>query len=104
MKPVVWEAVEDVEPVSGPPCGVHPGGHTWELSIQQGEICLTSGCEECDDAVLGPIGIDVLEVRPIAGRLAFEREHPEGQCPYMFDICDHGYWWTFVPDDGGEEP
>lgn len=42
----------------------------------------------------------MLELRPVVGRLAFEQEHPPDGCPYLFDICDHGYWWTFVP--GGE--
>lgn len=92
-----WVECELVEPEHGPPCGVGPAGHKWTLTIEQGQVLLGSGCDECDDAVLGPVGIEVLEMRPLGGRLQFEQDHPPGGCPYLFDICDHDHWWTFVP-------
>jgi hypothetical protein len=84
----------DDRPVHGPPCpGVET--HRWSLSIDCGEWFLTSGCQECDWVYETE---DVL-VRPISGRMAWEREHAEADCPSFLDgPCDHAYWVRFIPE------
>lgn len=96
MSAIVWEEhpAFDNREVHGPPCpGLHI--HRWSLSIEEGDIVLTSGCEECDWA----FEHDYVEMRPLTGRMVWEREHAPGDCPSFLDgPCDHGYWVRFIPE------
>ena len=89
-----WTVGEfDDRPLLGPDC---PGidTHPWRLSVQEGRVVLESGCESCDEAVMGPVGgEDVNMDINIVGRL---KSHLE-----MYRTCDsteYDHWWVFVPE------
>lgn len=88
-----WDIVTfDDRPDHGPHC---PGidTHPWRISIEEGKMNLTSGCAECDEAVMGPAGgEDVHMVGEIVGTL---RSHLETYQGLYYTEYDH--WWEFVP-------
>ncbi len=96
---IEWEVVDDDQmPLHGPPCGVTPNGHVWHLTIEEGQMSLTSGCAECDDAILGPCGgDDVYMGALLRGRMVFEPDHPNIGGWHGMDRCDCGWQWRFDP-------
>lgn len=96
-----WEEVEiaNRRPIYGPPCGVTPQGHKWRLSVEEGQASFTSGCDECDSAVLDPVGgDDVWLSGAILGRLKFVPDHPNLGGWHGLDRCDCGWIWEFIPE------
>lgn len=83
----------DDRPIYGPRC---PGidTHPWRLSIYEGAMALTSGCAECDEAVLGPVGgEDVFMEVDIQGHLVSHLE-----TYHTLNGTDYDHWWIFVPE------
>ena len=98
MSRIVFTEVvpHDLPPLHGPPC---PGvtTHRWTLSVREGDVVLSSGCDECD-AVYEPYMVEMAE---LTGRMSWEHEHPPRQCPsFMLGPCDHAAWLQFTPEDG----
>lgn len=102
-----WQEVNDFDdrPVLGPPCGVGPDGHTWHLSFNSyagGDgigVSLTSGCEECDDAVLSATGgEEVYMSGEISGSLHFEPDCSNLGGWHGLTRCDCGWQWRFDPE------
>lgn len=87
------------EPPLTPSCLVGVMGHEWTLEIGEGSVGLTSKCDQCDEAVLGPMGTQILEMDALRGLLKFRHEH-EGR-PHGYGVCDCNYWWEFMPANGG---
>lgn len=88
----------------GPPdpdaCPVGVEGHTWTLSTdEEGHVQLmpvercTGECTTLVDPQNAPEHLRV----SFATRITWWTEHPEGQCPYAEDPCDHDYGWLVVP-------
>lgn len=75
-----------------PPCpGVNT--HPWRLWIEEGKMVLTSGCVECEEGVLGPVGgEDVHMYAPIVGRLESHLE------VYGYETPEYDHWWEFIPN------
>lgn len=97
MSRLQWEWNDtpvDDRPLQGPACpGVQT--HRWTLTINEGDIHLWSGCEECE-SVWEPHFVEMSE---LTGRLAWEHEHPPGQCPsWLSGPCDHSTWLRFIPE------
>jgi hypothetical protein len=94
---IVWEEhpAFDDRPTYGPRC---PGyeTHRWTLGVEDGEIFLHSGCQDCDFA------IEFHEVAAhVTGRLSFEHAHLPGRCPNFMQFigpCDCDYWFRFIPE------
>ena len=93
-----WIEVEfDDRPDLGPHC---PGidTHPWRLSVYEGRAVLSSGCAECDDAVMSPMGgEDVNMDVGIVGRL-----HSHLETYRMADSTEYDHWWIFEPTQIGE--
>jgi hypothetical protein len=93
-----WDVVEfDDRPDYGPHC---PGidTHPWRLSVYEGRVVLYSGCASCDDAVMGPVGgEDVNMDVEIVGRLSSHLETYR-----TVDSTEYDHWWVFVPTIIGE--
>ena len=82
-----------LRPIFGPPCGAFKD-HTWRLSVEEGRVCLTSGCVECDDVVWGPVGgEDLVMPTVIVGRVESHLETYRG-----WDYTEYDHWWEFVPE------
>lgn len=80
-----------LRPIYGPPCP-GPLTHTWRLTVEEGQIALNSGCEECNDTVFGPVGgEDVFMQGEIVGTLASHLE------TYGWETPEYDHWWEFVP-------
>lgn len=94
---VVDETTEPTGPLHGPPC---PGvaSHRWTLSVEEGDISLRSGCDECD-AIWEP---HYVEMGELPGRLSWEHDHEPGRCPnaLRFLPCDCNVWLQFTPEAG----
>lgn len=99
MTGITWEDMpEPVEP-SREPCKTGPAGHVWHLTIDEGAMGLTSGCEECAEAILGPIGgEDVFMLGAIVGKLVFNPDHPNLGGWHGLTRCDCGWTWNFVSE------
>lgn len=85
-----------LQPVYGPRC---PGidTHPWTLVIEEGRMVLGSGCHDCDDAVLGPVGGEDVEMyTPITGTLKSHVEVGGWETP------EYNHWWEFVPTGIGD--
>lgn len=94
----------DDRPVYGPPCGVTPQGHTWRLSLNEGQAAIHCGCEECEDAVLGMVGMDGVDmVVEIPGTVRFESDHPNLGGWHGDVRCDCNWWWVFEPVGNGSD-
>jgi hypothetical protein len=91
----VWEDVTfDDRPEYGPFCP-SVNTHPWRLAIEEGKMILFSGCRDCDEAVLGPVGgEDVGMSIEIIGRL--ESHLDTIHCGWHSTEYDH--WWEFVPE------
>jgi hypothetical protein len=79
----------DDRPVLGPPCP-GPNIHAWSLAIEEGQMSLYSGCEECEEGILGPMGGEDVGMGPIKGRLECHVERYYGG--------DVDVWWEFIPE------
>lgn len=97
-----WEIIDadpnEMRPIHGPPCGVTPQGHTWRLDIEAGQVHLGSGCEECDEAVLGPMGVEDIFMDDITGTIEFIPEHENLGGWHGMIRCDCGWCWQFTPN------
>jgi hypothetical protein len=90
------DAPPEVEPE--PKCEIGPEGHDWRMTVTEGHVGFGSGCDQCDDAVLGPIGNDALEMpTEVVGKIKFTPEHPNLGGWHGDMRCDCGYWWEFTP-------
>ncbi len=97
-----WEVIEGDDPrfapEYGPPCpGLHLLKDThqneWKLVIEEGQITLTSGCQDCDRVVWDPVGGEDLEMSiPIKGYLM---SHVE---VYGYETPEYNHWWEFIPE------
>ncbi len=82
-------------PEQGPRCpGIHldkvAETNRWKLYVEEGKVTLTSGCQECDEVVWGPVGGEDIQMDvPVVGHLVSHVER------YVDDV-DH--WWVFVPE------
>lgn len=85
---------DEHKPLYGPFCpGLHLG-KTWTLTIEEGQMGLSSGCPDCDDAVMGPVGgEDVFMTGTIKGHLVGHLE------TYGWESPEYDYWWEFIPDE-----
>lgn len=90
---------DDLRPLHGPPCGAGPQGHTWHLGVEEGRVHLSSGCDECDEAVLGPMGVEDIFMDDIAGTIKFIPEHENLGGWHGTIRCDCGYCWQFIPKE-----
>jgi len=91
-----------LRPVYGPPCGVGPTGHRWNLAIEEGKVTLWTGCEECDAAVIDPVGgDDVWMDQAIGGRMEFVPDCSNLGGWHGLRRCDCGWSWRFVPEQIG---
>lgn len=89
-----WEEVKfDDRPIQGPPClGIHT--HPWRLSVYEGRASLTSGCADCDEAVMGPVGGEDVNMEvEIQGHLVSHLETYR-----TVDSTEYDHWWIFVPE------
>lgn len=92
-----WEIVETAdewEPVYDRPACPGPATHEWTLSIEEGEVGLHSGCQECDVTVEQEY---LCMDGSLKGRLVFTPEHPNLGGWHGLTRCDCGWWWTFEP-------
>lgn len=94
-----WAKIEnfDDRPIYGPRC---PGytTHPWRLSVHEGRASLTSGCADCDEAVMGPVGGEDLEMEiEITGHLLSHLETYR-----TWDTTEYDHWWIFVSESIGE--
>lgn len=98
---VRWVTVDvDDRPVFGPPCP-GPTSHRWSLTIEEGQVTLLSGCDDCQDVVFGPAnGEDVAMNVTVSGRLDSHLER------YGWETPEYDHWWEFVPTqiDGSGAP
>lgn len=89
-----WEIVmnpEEPQPVYGPPCP-GPLTHTWRLTVEEGQVGLNSGCEDCNDVVMGSVGgEDVFMRGEVVGTLESHLE------TYGWETPEYDHWWEFVP-------
>jgi hypothetical protein len=86
-------------PIYGPFCS-SPCDHTWTMTIQEGRVCLDSGCEDCNDGVMSSMGGEDVEVpTKIQGKL---KAHVE---KYGWETIEYDCWWEFIPTkiEGKEE-
>lgn len=80
-------------------CSIEPEGHEWRLTIEQGDVTLTSGCTECDDLVLSPAGIDAIDLDvPVVGTLRYEEDHPNRGGWHGLERCDCSSRWVFAAE------
>lgn len=100
MSEIKW----DVEPgpieqehQEPPECPVGFKGHTWTLSMVEGQVSVLSGCEVCDDIWNQIGGEDFYMAGTITGSLVFEPDHPDLGGWHFDQRCDCGWQWRFEP-------
>lgn len=95
-----WVVLDPADPLLAPvydqpPCP-GPTFHEWSLTIEEGRMALSSGCQECDDVVLTPMGGEDVEMATvIKGRLTSHLE------TYGWETPEYDHWWEFVPSQTG---
>lgn len=93
---IEWVEIDPNDPIlqpAGPPCGDF-NDHTWKLSVYEGRVALDSGCTECNDVVMMPVGgEDVCMEVAITGKVIGHLEK------YGWETPEYDHWWEFVPDN-----
>lgn len=80
-----------LQPKHGPPCP-GPNIHPWKLYIHEGRVSLNSGCADCEEAVMGPVGGEDVEMDiAVTGRLESHLE------TYGWETPEYDHWWEFIP-------
>jgi hypothetical protein len=95
---IQWEDMPPSQEPSLPECTVTPEGHDWRLTVSEGQIGLTSGCEQCDDIATMVGGEDIYMAGTITGKMVWEPDHPNLGGWHGFDRCDCGWQWRFEPE------
>lgn len=79
-------------------CPVGVEGHEWRITIHVGSLNMTSGCEQCDQEVLGYADIDIIEMpTEIVGTIKYAEDHPNLGGWHFDTPCDCNWWFEFTP-------
>lgn len=96
MSPSIeWVDMDPNDPIlqpTDPPCG-DLLNHVWKLTVHEGRVSLDSGCEDCNDTVMSPVGgEDVAMDVAIVGTLTSHLEK------YGWETPGYDHWWEFHPN------
>lgn len=97
MSKITWTTqgpTEPLEPLPDCPTGGFDS-HEWELTIEEGQPTLQSGCVSCDDIVGGLELEDIHMTTAVRCRLASRLE------VYGWETTEYDHWWDITPIEGG---
>jgi len=82
-----------------PVCDVGWDGHQWILSVEEGQVSLSSGCDICDCSFDVSDACELLFLKGgILGQLKVVPEHPNLGGWHGTTRCDCGWWYEFIPE------
>lgn len=89
-----WEVIEDIpESEAVPPCPTGAFNHEWSFTLHEGKMILTSGCEQCDEEIVYPVGGEdfFMEDFKIICKVDSHLE------TYGYETPEYDHWWNVTP-------